>query len=172
MSHSIKYAFPFNNNNYFYFGSLQHNTIFLNMFGKKENVYMCLYKYMCWKTLNQTLNVPEYDLRESVQTCGMFVNFLKVYLSFDPHFTFKQQQQMMMMLKMQQEQKNRMPIPTGGQHPPRAMGNPTEVQRHPVSQQGNIPVMISLQGHGGVPPSPDKPRGMPMMVNPQVRAQY
>lgn len=76
---------------------------------------------------------------------------------------------MMMMLKMQQEQaKNRMSIPPGGQLPPRGMGNPPEVQRLPVSQQGNMPVMISLQGHGGVPPSPDKPRGMPLMVNPQL----
>lgn len=77
----------------------------------------------------------------------------------------------MMMLKMQQEQaKNRMSIPPGGQLPPRGMGNQAEVQRLPVSQQGNMPVMISLQGHGGVPPSPDKPRGMSLMVNPQVRA--
>lgn len=52
--------------------------------------------------------------------------------------------------------------------PPRAMTTPPEVQRLPVSQQGNMPVMISLQGHVGVPPSPDKARGMPMMVNPQV----
>lgn len=75
-----------------------------------------------------------------------------------------------MMLKMQQEQaKNRMSIPPGGQLPPRGMGNPPEVQRLPVSQQGNMPVMISLQGH--VPPSPDKARGMPLMVNPQVRAK-
>lgn len=73
-----------------------------------------------------------------------------------------------MMLKMQQE-KNRMSIPPGGQLPPRGMGNPSEVQRLPVSQQANMPVMISLQGHGGVPPSPDKGRGMPLMVNPQVR---
>lgn len=73
----------------------------------------------------------------------------------------------MMMLKMQQEQaKNRMSIPPGGQLPPRVMGNPPEVQRLPVSQQGNMPVMINLQG--GVPPSPDKARGVPLMVNPQV----
>lgn len=79
---------------------------------------------------------------------------------------------MMMMLKIQhQEQaKNRMQIPPGGQLPPRSLANPTEVQRHPVSQQGNMPVMINLQGHGGVPPSPDKARGIPLMVNPQVRA--
>lgn len=74
------------------------------------------------------------------------------------------------MLKMQQEQaKNRMSIPPGGQLPPRVMGNPPEVQRIPVSQQGNMPVMISLQGHGAVPPLPDKARGVPLMVNPQVR---
>lgn len=76
----------------------------------------------------------------------------------------------MMMLKMQQEQaKNRMALPPGGQLPPRGMGNPPEVQRIPVSQQGNMPVMINLQGHGAVPPSPDKARGLPLMVNPQVR---
>uniref|UniRef100_A0A096MHT3 Nuclear receptor coactivator 6 n=1 Tax=Poecilia formosa TaxID=48698 RepID=A0A096MHT3_POEFO len=80
----------------------------------------------------------------------------------------QQQQQMMMMIKMQQESKNRMPMPAGGQLPPRSLGNPTDVQRHPVSQQGNMPVMINLQGHGGVPPSPDKARGMPLMVNPQL----
>lgn len=74
-----------------------------------------------------------------------------------------------MMLKIQQEQaKNRMSIPPGGQLPPRGLGNPPEVQRLPVSQQGNMPVMISLQG---VPPSPDKARGMPLMVNPQVSAK-
>ena len=73
----------------------------------------------------------------------------------------------MMMLKMQQEQaKNRMSIPPGGQLPPRGMGNPSEVQRLPVSQQGNMPVMISLQGHGGVPQSPDKARGMPLNGEP------
>lgn len=75
-----------------------------------------------------------------------------------------------MRLKIQQEQaKNRMSIPPGGQLPPRGMGNPPEVQRLPVSQQGNMPVMISL---GGVQPSPDKARGMPLMVNPQVRVKF
>lgn len=78
---------------------------------------------------------------------------------------------MMMMLKMQEQAKNRMSLPPGGQLPPRGIGNPPEVQRLPVSQQGNMPVMISLQGHAGVPPSPDKARGMPLMVNPQVRVQ-
>ncbi|KAL0158926.1 hypothetical protein M9458_047002, partial [Cirrhinus mrigala] len=38
----------------------------------------------------------------------------------------------------------------------------------PVSQPSNMPVMIDLQGHGGVPPSPDKARGMPLMVNPPL----
>lgn len=47
------------------------------------------------------------------------------------------------------------------------MGNP-EVQRLPASQQGNMPVMINLQAHGGVPSSPDKARGMPLMMTPQV----
>lgn len=79
----------------------------------------------------------------------------------------------MMLIKMQQEQsKNRMPISTGGQLPPRGMGNPADIQRHPSSQQSSMPVMISLQGHGSVPPSPDKPRGMPLMVNPQVRGDF
>eukprot|EP00063_Salmo_salar_P015304 XP_013990139.1 PREDICTED: nascent polypeptide-associated complex subunit alpha, muscle-specific form-like [Salmo salar] len=81
----------------------------------------------------------------------------------------QQQQQMLMIMKMQQEQaKSRMPLTPGGQHPPRGMLNPGEAQRIPGSQQGNMPVMINLQGHGGVPPSPDKPRGMPLMVNPQM----
>lgn len=61
-----------------------------------------------------------------------------------------------------------MSIAPGGQIPPRGIGNQSEVQRLPVSQQGNMPVMISLQGHGAIPPSPDKARGIPMMVNPQV----
>ncbi|MEQ2184682.1 hypothetical protein GOODEAATRI_010548 [Goodea atripinnis] len=43
-----------------------------------------------------------------------------------------------------------------------------EVQRHPVSQQASMPVMINLQGHSSVPPSPDKARGIPLMVNPQL----
>uniref|UniRef100_A0A4W5JW80 Nuclear receptor coactivator 6 TRADD-N domain-containing protein n=1 Tax=Hucho hucho TaxID=62062 RepID=A0A4W5JW80_9TELE len=74
-----------------------------------------------------------------------------------------------MVMKMQQEQaKNRMPLHPGGLNPPRGMMNPGEAQRMPGSQQGNMPVMINLQGHGGVPPSPDKPRGMPLMVNPQM----
>ncbi|CAB1336062.1 unnamed protein product [Coregonus sp. 'balchen'] len=78
-------------------------------------------------------------------------------------------QQMLMIMKMQQEQaKSRMPLPPGGQYAPRGMVNPGEAQRMPGSQQGNMPVMINLQGHGGVPPSPDKPRGMPLMVNPQM----
>ncbi|KAI4824294.1 hypothetical protein KUCAC02_012817 [Chaenocephalus aceratus] len=74
-----------------------------------------------------------------------------------------------MMLKMQQEAgKESYVHPSRGAAPPRGLGNPPEVQRLPVSQQGNMPVMISLQGHGGVPQSPDKARGMPLMVNPQL----
>lgn len=50
-----------------------------------------------------------------------------------------------------------------------ALVNPNDTaQRMPVSQQGNIPVMIDLQGHGAVPPSPDKARGMPLMGNPPL----
>lgn len=75
---------------------------------------------------------------------------------------------MMMMLKMQQEAKNRMPLQQGG-HIPKGLVNPNDPsQRMPVSQPGNMPVMIDLQGHGGVPPSPDKARGMPLMVNPSL----
>ncbi|XP_051947282.1 nuclear receptor coactivator 6-like isoform X2 [Xyrauchen texanus] len=80
----------------------------------------------------------------------------------------QQQQQMMMMIKMQQEAKNRMPLQQGGQIP-KGLGNPTDpAQRMPGSQQGNMPVMIDLQGHGGVPPSPDKARGMSLIVNPPL----
>ena len=80
---------------------------------------------------------------------------------------------MMMMQKMQQEQaKNRMSIPPGGQLPPRGMVNPGDVHRMPVSQQGGMPAMINLQGNVGVPPSPDKPRGMPLGVNAQVRTCF
>ena len=85
-------------------------------------------------------------------------------------FNQQQQQQMMMMQKMQQEQaKNRMSIPPGGQLPPRGMVNPGDPHRMPVSQQGSMPVMINLQG---VPHSPDKPRGMPLVVNSQVRTCF
>ncbi|XP_026097242.1 nuclear receptor coactivator 6-like isoform X3 [Carassius auratus] len=80
----------------------------------------------------------------------------------------QQQQQMIMMLKMQQEAKNRMPLQQGG-HMPKGLVNTNDPsQRMPVSQPGNMPVMIDLQGHGGVPPSPDKARGMPLMVNPTL----
>ncbi|XP_061836535.1 uncharacterized protein ncoa6 isoform X2 [Nerophis lumbriciformis] len=78
------------------------------------------------------------------------------------------QQQMLMMLKMQQEQKNRMSIAPGGQLPPRGIGNQPDAQRLPVSQQGNLPAMISLQGHAGLAQSPDKARGMPLIINPQL----
>ncbi|XP_065142660.1 nuclear receptor coactivator 6 isoform X5 [Paramisgurnus dabryanus] len=79
----------------------------------------------------------------------------------------QQQQQMMMMVKMQQEAKNRMPLQGG--HMPKALVNPNDpAQRMPVSQQGNMPVMIDLQGHGSVPPSPDKARGLPLLVNPAL----
>lgn len=71
-----------------------------------------------------------------------------------------------MMLMMQEQAKNRMPVPQGGQTP-RGLLNPTDGQKMPVSQQGSMPVMINLQGHG-VPPSPEKVRGGPLMVNPQL----
>ncbi len=72
---------------------------------------------------------------------------------------------MMMMLKMQQEAKNRMPLQQAGPMQ-KGLVNPNDPsQRMPVSQTGNMPVMIDLQGHGVVTPSPDKARGMPLMVN-------
>ncbi|XP_059589225.1 nuclear receptor coactivator 6 isoform X2 [Alligator mississippiensis] len=77
-----------------------------------------------------------------------------------------QQQQMMMMLMMQQDPKSvRLPVPQGV-HPPRGPVNP-ETQRMPIQQSGNMPVMVSLQGPGSVPPSPDKQR-MPLAGNPSL----
>uniref|UniRef100_A0A7M4F3A0 Nuclear receptor coactivator 6 n=1 Tax=Crocodylus porosus TaxID=8502 RepID=A0A7M4F3A0_CROPO len=77
-----------------------------------------------------------------------------------------QQQQMMMMLMMQQDPKSvRLPVPQGV-HPPRGPLNP-ETQRMPMQQSGNMPVMVSLQGPGSVPPSPDKQR-MPLAGNPSL----
>ncbi|XP_073165963.1 nuclear receptor coactivator 6 isoform X4 [Lepidochelys kempii] len=71
--------------------------------------------------------------------------------------TQQQQQQMMMMLMMQQDPKSvRLPVPHGV-HPPRGPLNP-ETQRMPMQQSGNMSVMVSLQGPGSVPPSPDKQR--------------
>ncbi|CAM5095918.1 unnamed protein product [Natator depressus] len=71
--------------------------------------------------------------------------------------TQQQQQQMMMMLMMQQDPKSvRLPVPHGV-HPPRGTLNP-ETQRMPMQQSGNMSVMVSLQGPGSVPPSPDKQR--------------
>lgn len=76
----------------------------------------------------------------------------------------------MMMLKMQEQAKNRLPLQQSG-HPQRTLVNPSDpAQRMPVSQQGNLPVMINLQGHGGVPPSPEKNRGMQPVVNSQLTA--
>lgn len=77
---------------------------------------------------------------------------------------------MMMMLKMQEQAKNRLPLQQSG-HPQRTLVNPGDpAQRMPVSQQGNMPLMINLQGHGGVPPSPEKARGMQPVVNSQLTA--
>ncbi|KAM9121215.1 nuclear receptor coactivator 6 isoform 2-T2 [Pangshura tecta] len=71
--------------------------------------------------------------------------------------TQQQQQQMMMMLMMQQDPKSvRLPVPHGV-HPPRGPLNP-ETQRMPMQQSSNMSVMVSLQGPGSVPPSPDKQR--------------
>lgn len=82
----------------------------------------------------------------------------------------QQQQHMMMMLKIQEQAKNRLPLQQSG-HPQRTLVNPSDpAQRMPVSQPGNMPVMINLQGHGGVPPSPEKARGMQPVVTSQLTA--
>uniref|UniRef100_A0A8C8SGG9 Nuclear receptor coactivator 6 n=1 Tax=Pelusios castaneus TaxID=367368 RepID=A0A8C8SGG9_9SAUR len=74
-----------------------------------------------------------------------------------PQTQQQQQQQMMMMLMMQQDHKSvRLPVPHGV-HPPRGPLNP-ETQRMPMQQSGNMSVMVSLQGPGSVPASPDKQR--------------
>lgn len=73
---------------------------------------------------------------------------------------------MMMMLMMQQDPKStRLPIPQGV-HPPRGPLN-IETQRMPMQPGGNMSVMVSLQGPGAVPPSPDKQR-LPMPNNPSL----
>lgn len=72
-----------------------------------------------------------------------------------------QQQQMIMLMSQQEQAKNRMPLSQGFLYT-------ADGQRMPVSQQGNMPVMINLRGNGSVPPSPDKPRGLPFMMNPHV----
>nr|XP_033819007.1 nuclear receptor coactivator 6 isoform X2 [Geotrypetes seraphini] len=82
----------------------------------------------------------------------------------------QQQQQMLMMLMMQQQQQQdpksgRLPV-SQGLHAPRATLNP-DTQRMPMQQSGNMAVMVSLQGPGPVPPSPDKQR-MPLSVNPPL----
>ncbi|XP_060086957.1 nuclear receptor coactivator 6 isoform X1 [Heteronotia binoei] len=78
----------------------------------------------------------------------------------------QQQQQMMMMLMMQQDPKSaRLPIPQGV-HQPRGPLN-VETQRMPMQPGGNMSVMVSLQGPGAVPPSPDKQR-LPMPNNPSL----
>nr|XP_056701533.1 nuclear receptor coactivator 6 [Euleptes europaea] len=75
----------------------------------------------------------------------------------------QQQQQMMMMLMMQQDPKSaRLPVPQGV-HQPRGPLN-VETQRMPVHPGSNMSVMVSLQGPGAVPPSPDKQR-IPMPNN-------
>ncbi|XP_048351897.1 nuclear receptor coactivator 6 isoform X2 [Sphaerodactylus townsendi] len=78
----------------------------------------------------------------------------------------QQQQQMMMMLMMQQDPKSaRLPV-LQGVHQPRGPLN-VETQRMPVQPGNNMSVMVSLQGPGGVPPSPDKQR-IPMANNPSL----
>ncbi|XP_053101989.1 nuclear receptor coactivator 6 isoform X2 [Hemicordylus capensis] len=87
----------------------------------------------------------------------------------------QQQQQMMMMLMMQQDPKSvRLPV-TQGVHQPRGPLN-VETQRIPMQQGGNMSVMVSLQGPGSVPPSPDKQRASmpnnPPLVNSARKMVY
>ncbi|XP_063153276.1 nuclear receptor coactivator 6 isoform X1 [Candoia aspera] len=78
----------------------------------------------------------------------------------------QQQQQMMMMLMMQQDPKSaRLPV-SQSVHQPRGSLN-VDAQRMAMQQGGNMPVMVSLQGPGIVPPSPDKQR-IPMSNNPTL----
>ncbi|MEE6506585.1 hypothetical protein FKM82_007741 [Ascaphus truei] len=78
----------------------------------------------------------------------------------------QQQQQMMMMLMMQQDQKPvRLPMQQGVFNPRAALN--ADAQRMPMQQGGNMPVMVSMQGSGSIPPSPDKQR-MPMSANPSL----
>ncbi|XP_069808246.1 nuclear receptor coactivator 6 isoform X2 [Dendropsophus ebraccatus] len=81
-------------------------------------------------------------------------------------------QQMMMMLMMQQQQQQQQqqqdqkPVKLSLQQNvfnPRAAMN-SDVQRMPMQQGGNLPVMVNLQGSGSIPPSPDKQR-MSMVSN-------
>ncbi|XP_032074153.1 nuclear receptor coactivator 6 isoform X2 [Thamnophis elegans] len=78
----------------------------------------------------------------------------------------QQQQQMMMMLMMQQDSKSvRLPV-SQSVHQSRGSLN-VETQRMSMQQGSNMPVMVSLQGPGIVPPSPDKQR-IPMSNNPTL----
>ncbi|KAM8947389.1 nuclear receptor coactivator 6 [Pelodytes ibericus] len=88
-------------------------------------------------------------------------------------------QQMMMMLMMQQQQQQqqqqqhqqqqqqdqkpiRLPVQQSVFNPRSALN--TDAQRMPMQQGANMSVMVSLQGSGAIPPSPDKQR-MPMTAN-------
>ncbi|XP_048406021.1 nuclear receptor coactivator 6 isoform X3 [Stegostoma tigrinum] len=81
-----------------------------------------------------------------------------------------QQQQMMMMLMMKHQQQQQdtksVKIPmTPSTHPSKTALTP-DASRIPVAPTGNMPVMVTLPGQSGVPPSPDKSR-MPLLVGHQ-----
>ncbi|XP_067904660.1 nuclear receptor coactivator 6 isoform X2 [Heterodontus francisci] len=84
-----------------------------------------------------------------------------------------QQQQMMMMLMMKQQQQQQqdssktIKIPmTPNTHPSKTSLTP-DASRMPMAPTGNMPVMVTLPGQSGVPPSPDKSR-MPLLVGHQA----
>ncbi|XP_048464165.1 nuclear receptor coactivator 6 isoform X3 [Rhincodon typus] len=87
-----------------------------------------------------------------------------------------QQQQMMMMLMMKHQQQQQqqqqqqdtksIKIPmTASTHPSKTALTP-DASRMPMAPTGNMPVMVTLPGQSGVPPSPDKSR-MPLLVGHQ-----
>ncbi|XP_078411073.1 nuclear receptor coactivator 6 isoform X2 [Cetorhinus maximus] len=85
----------------------------------------------------------------------------------------QQQQQMMMMLMMKQQQQQQqdssksIKIPmTPSTHPSKTALTP-DASRMPMAPTGNIPVMVTLPGQSGVPPSPDKSR-IPLLVGHQA----
>ncbi|XP_041060065.1 nuclear receptor coactivator 6 isoform X2 [Carcharodon carcharias] len=84
----------------------------------------------------------------------------------------QQQQQMMMMLMMKQQQQQqdssksiKIPV-TPSTHPSKTALTP-DASRMPMAPTGNIPVMVTLPGQSGVPPSPDKSR-IPLLVGHQA----
>ncbi|XP_072371274.1 nuclear receptor coactivator 6 isoform X2 [Scyliorhinus torazame] len=84
----------------------------------------------------------------------------------------QQQQQMMMMLMMKQQQQQQdssksIKIPMTPSTHPSKTALPPDASRMPMAPTGNIPVMVTLPGQSGVPPSPDKSR-IPLLVGHQA----